>query len=98
MMKKVLPVAVAALVLSVGGAFAEAPNSDTPGDTSSVDYDQLERVADSEMATLAGGAWWSGACTGAIHAAGVSLVVSGYLNRNTIMETVGLFTLRLECV
>lgn len=97
-MKKSLPIAVAALVLSAGGAFAEPPTSRAPSETSGVDGYQLERVADSELATVAGGVWWSGACTGAIHTAGLSLVVSGYLNRNTIMESVGLFALRLQCV
>ena len=100
MMKKILPVAVAALtlVLSADGTFAEPPDPAAPSDKPGIDYDQLQRLQDTEMATVTGGAWWSGACTGAIHAAGASLVVAGYMYRNGLMEGAGLFALRLECV
>ena len=101
MMKKILPVAVATLVLvlSAGGTFAEPPEpTAAPSNASGIDYDQFQRLQDAEMATVTGGAWWSGACTGVIHAAGAGLVVAGYMYRNGLMEGAGLFALRLECV
>lgn len=100
MVKKILPVAVAtlALVLSAGDGFAEPPKPTGPSNASGIDYDQLQQLPDADMATVTGGAWWSGACTGAIHAAGASLVVAGYMYRNGFMEGAGLFALRLECV
>lgn len=100
MMKKILPVAVATLVLvlSAGGGFAEPPKPTGPSNVSGIDYDQFQRLPDAEMAAVTGGAWWSGACTGVIHAAGAGLVVAGYMYRNGLMEGAGLFALRLECV
>ena len=100
MMKKILPVAVATLVLvlSAGGTFAEPPDPAAPSDTPGIDYDQLQRLQDADMATVTGGAWWSGGCTGVIRAAGAGLVVAGYMYRNGLMQGAGLFALRLECV
>ncbi len=71
-MKKVLTLAVAALVLSVGGAFAEPPVTAVAGDTSGVDSRGLEQLTDADMVAVTGGAWWSGACT-------VGITVGGYL-------------------
>ena len=71
-MKKVLSIAVAAFVLSVGGAFAEPPVTVVAGDTSGVDSRGLEQLSDGDMAAVTGAAWWSGACT-------VGTTVGGYL-------------------
>ena len=100
MKKKTLPVAVATLtlVLSAGGGFAEPPKPTGPSNASGIDYDQFQRLPDADIATVTGGAWWSGGCTGAIHAAGAVLVATGYMYRNGLLKGAGLFALRLECV
>ena len=98
MMKKILPVAVATLVLSVTGAFAEPPKPTGPSHASGIDYDQFQRLPDAEMAAVTGGAWWSGGCTGVIRGAGVVLVATGYMYRSGLLKGAGLFALRLECV
>lgn len=95
-MEKVLPVAVAALVLSAGAAFAEPPNSATPGDMSGIDYYQLQRLPDADMVAVTGGAWWSGACTGAIRTAGVIVWLHG-LAGNPVQQGVGLYMQQAEC-
>ena len=97
-MKKVLSIAVAALVLSVGGAFAEPPVTAVAGDTSGVDSRGLEQLSDTDMAAVTGAAWWSGACTGAIHGAGVFVWLMGSLTANRLHQEIGRFAQRLECV
>ncbi len=97
-MKKVLSIAVAALVLSVGGAFAEPPVTAEAGDTSGVDSRGLDQISDADMVAVTGGAWWSGACTGAIHVAGAIVWLGGYVIANQVQQGIGLFAQRLECV
>ncbi len=93
MMRRVLPVAVVALVLSTGSGFTQPPHPVIPNEKP-----EVAQLADHRMATMTGGAWWSGACTAAIHTAGASLIIAGFVSRNTLMETVGVVALRLECV
>lgn len=69
MRKRALLIAVAALVLSAAGAFAEPPTSDTPGDTSSVDYYRFQQLPDAHMAAVMGEGWLSGSCTLAVRTA-----------------------------
>ena len=80
MMKKILPVAVATLVLvlSAGGGFAEPPKPVKEGtsNASGIDYDQFQQLPDADMATVTGGAWWSGGCTG-VHSRGRFVLVIG---------------------
>ncbi len=90
MMKKVLPVAVAALVLSVGGAFAEAPNSDTPGDTSSVDYYRFQQLPDADMATVKGKGLRSGACTVAVKGVGYLTIGIATMLRDPFGQGIGI--------
>ena len=97
-MKKVVSIAVAALVLSVGGAFAEPPDTAAAGDYPSAGNRGLEQLSDAEMVAVTGAAWWSGACTGAIHTAGTITLLMGSLTANRLHQEVGLFALRLECV
>ena len=98
MMKKILPVAVAtlALVLSAGGAFAEPPKPADPRNTSDIDYDQFQRLQDTDMAAVTGGAWWSGGCTGVIRGAGFILWLHG-LAGNPVQQGVGLYMQQVEC-
>ncbi len=98
MMKKILPVGVATLVLvlSAGGAFAEPPNPAASSDTSGIDYDQLQRLPDADMATVTGGAWWSGACTGAVRGLGVIVWLHG-LAGNPVQQGIGLYMQQAEC-
>ena len=98
MMKKILPAAVAALtlVLSAGGTFAEPPDPAAPSDTSGIDYDQVQRLQDADMAAATGGAWWSGACTGVIRGAGFMLWLHG-LAGNPVQQGVGLYMQQVEC-
>lgn len=71
MMRKVLPVAIAALVLSVGGAFAESPNSVIPSDQSGIGKHELGPLAETDMAAVQGKGLRSGACTLAVKGAGI---------------------------
>ena len=97
-MKKVLSIAAAALVLSVGGAFGEPPATAVAGDYPGVDNPGLEQLTDADMVAVTGAAWWSGACTGAIHVAGAIVWLGGYLIANQVQQGIGLFAQRLECV
>ena len=97
MMKKVLPVAVAALVLSATGAFAVPPNSTVVDDSySAVDSKGSRQLSVTDMAAVAGGAWWSAACTGSIRTAGVILWLQG-LAGNPTQQGIGLYMQQLEC-
>lgn len=98
MMKKILPVAVATLVLvlSAGGTFGEPPDPAAPSDTYGIDYDQLQRLQDTDMAAVTGGAWWSGGCTGVIRGAGFILWLHG-LAGNPVQQGVGLYMQQVEC-
>ena len=97
-MKKVLSIAVAALVLSVGGGFAEPPHPAVATDYPSADNRGLDQISDTDMAAVTGAAWWSGACTGAIHGAGVFVWLMGSLTANRLHQEIGRFAQRLECV
>ena len=98
MKTRVLTIALAALALSVGTVFALPPTSAVLGANPCADNHDVAHVSDADMAAVTGGAWWSGACTGAIHVGGVSLVIGSYIYRNPLMRGVGIFALRLECV
>ncbi len=90
-MKKVLPVAVAALALSVGGAFAEAPNSDTPGDTSSVAHYRFQQLPDADMATVKGKGLRSEACTRVVRGFGYLAFVAATIRRDPAGQVSGAF-------
>ena len=81
MMKKVLPVAVAALVLSVGGSFAEPPMSVTEGNILGVDNHRPEKLTDTDMVSVTG----RGACT----ALGKFVVVVGLIGLSHQMVATG---------
>lgn len=70
MMRKVLPVAIAALALSVGGAFAESPNSVIPNNESGIGKHELGPLAEADMAAVHGKGLRSGACTLAVKGTG----------------------------
>ena len=89
-MKKVLSIAVAALVLSVGGAFAEPPVTAVAGDTSGVESRGLEELADADLVAVTGGAWWSGACTAAFETTGKAFVFVGIYTGRSVMHAAGL--------
>ena len=78
-MKKVLSIAVATLVLSVGGAFAEPPVTAVAGDTSGVDGRGLDQLTDADMVAVMGEGWWSGVCTVGIMAGGYVVAVVGVI-------------------
>ena len=92
MMKKILPVAVAALtlVLSAGGAFAEPPKPAGPSNASGIDYDQLQRLPDADMATVTGGA-----CTEDVQALGRVVVAFGLIGLSHLMVATGQATISL---
>ena len=89
-MKKVLSIAVAVLVLSVGGAFAEPPETAEAGDTSGVDSRGLDRLSDADMAAVTGEGWWSGACTVGTKVGGYALAAMGTLLGDPIGQGIGL--------
>ncbi len=89
-MKKVLSIAVAALLLSVGGAFAEPPVTAVAGDTSGVDSRGLDQLTDADLVALTGGAGWSGACTAAFETTGEAFVLVGIYTGRSLMHAVGL--------
>ncbi len=89
-MKKVLSIAVAAFVLSVGGAFAEPPVTAVAGDYPGVDNPGLEQLADAEMVGVMGAAWWSGACTAAFETTGEAFVFVGIYTGRGLMHAAGL--------
>lgn len=95
MMKNALSVAVTALMLSASGALAVPPNSAVV-DSSGVDSNGSRQLTDTEMTAVAGGAWWSAACTGAIQTAGVIVWLHG-LTGNPVQQGVGLYMQQMEC-
>lgn len=89
-MKKVLPIASAALVLSVCTAFAEPPLTAIPDYHSGAGNRGLEQLTDTDMVALTGGAWWSGACTAAVYTGGAIVWLSGVLSGNQVHQAAGL--------
>lgn len=90
MMKKVLPVAVATLVLSVSGAFAEPPNSVIPNHRPDTGKRELGQVADADMAALKGKGLQSGACTLAVKSAGYVILGTATILRDPFGQGVGI--------
>ena len=89
-MKKVLPIASAALVLSVCTALAEPPNSAIRDHHPGAGNRGLEQLSDADMVALTGAAWWSGACTAAVYAGGAVVWLSGVLSGNQVHQAAGL--------
>ncbi len=75
MTKKILPVAVAALVLvlSAGGAFAEPPNPFTEGAVSSIEDHQPGQLTDADLLSVTG----RGVCAGGVRVLGKLVVAFG---------------------
>ena len=90
-MKKVLSLAVAVLVLSVGAAFAEPPVTAMAGNASGFDSRGLEQLSDADMVGVMGEAWWSGACTAGIRTGGAIVWFAGVLSGNQIQQVIGSF-------
>ena len=91
-MKKVLSIAVAALVLSVGGAFAEPPVTAVAGDYPGVDNPGLEQLTDADMVALVGRGWRSEACSAAVLGAGALIFRFGVVTNHVPSIFVGLFS------
>ncbi len=89
-MKKVLSIAVAALVLSVGGAFAEPPVTAVAGDTSGVDSWGLEQLPDADLVAVMGEGWRSGACTLVVKGGGYLLFGAATIAGDPIGQGIGL--------
>ena len=93
MMKKLLPVAVAALmlVLSAGGAFAEPPVPVTEGAVPGVGNHQPEQLTDADLLSVTG----SGACTKGVQALGGLVVVIGLAGLSHLVVATGQATIGL---
>ena len=87
MMKKLLPVAVAALmlVLSAGGAFAEPPVPVTEGAVPGVGNHQPEQLTDADLLSVTG----RGACTEDVQALGRFVVVIGLIGMSHLIVATG---------
>lgn len=86
MMKNVLPVAVTALVLSVGGALAEPPTRVTEGATVSIGNHQPGQITHSEMLSVTG----KGAtCTNDFQRLGRAHIFLGLIGRSHQMIAIG---------
>ena len=89
-MKKVVSIAVAALVLSVGGAFAEPPDTAAAGDYPSAGNRGLEQLSDAEMVAVMGEGWWSGVCTVGIMTGGYVVAAVGVISQHPAGPAFGL--------
>ncbi len=92
MMKRVLPVAVVALALSAGGAFAEPPMAVTEANVPGVDDSRPEPLTDTDMATVTGR---GGTCTEDVQTIGTVVAIVGFLGRNHILLATGQMAPRL---
>jgi len=90
MMKKALPVAVAALVLNVGGVLAEPPMSVTEADRQGVNNDRPERLTDTELVAVTGRG-----CTEGVQALGTFAVVVGLMSLSHLIVASGQATIEL---
>ena len=90
MMRKVAPVAIAALVLSVGGAFAESPNTVIPIDQSGIGKHDLGPLAEAEMAAVHGKGLRSGACTLAVKGTGYIVFGVATVMRDPFGQAIGI--------
>lgn len=89
-MKKVLPVAVAALVLSVGGVLAERPMSVTEADLQGVNNVRPEQLTDTDMVSVTGRG-----CTEDVQTLGTIAVVVGLIGLSHLMVASGQATIGL---
>lgn len=90
MLKRILPVAVAALFLGAGGALAEPPSSVSPSDQSGIGKHELGLLAEADMAAVKGRGLRSGACTVAVKGTGYLVLVVGTVLRHPIGQGIGL--------
>ncbi|MDE2976177.1 MAG: hypothetical protein OXU63_01505 [Acidobacteriota bacterium] len=86
MLKKVLPLAVAALALSAGGAFAEPPIAFTEANVPGVDDSRLEPLTDTEMVSVTG----RGACSLAVKGVGIFVWGVATVMRDPFGQGVGI--------
>lgn len=91
MLKRVFPVALAALALSAGGALAERPMAVTEANVSGVDNHRPEPLTDTEMVLVTG----RGACTETVRGIGVFKVALGLLGMSHPMVILGQATIGL---
>ena len=90
MLKKVLPVGMAALVLSLGGAFAEPPNSAIPNDDSGIGKHELGPLVEENMAAVKGKGLRSGACTLAVKGTGYLVLGVATMLSDPLGQGIGL--------
>lgn len=92
MLKKVLPVAVVALALSAGGAFAEPPMAFAELNLPGVDDSRLEPLTDTDMVSMTGR---GATCTEDVRTIGTVVAIFGFLGRNHILLATGQITIGL---
>lgn len=90
MICKVATVAIAALVLSVGGAFAESPNTVIPSDQSVIGKHELRPLAETDMAAVKGKGLRSGACNLAVKGTGVFVFGVATVMRDPFGQGIGI--------
>ncbi len=93
MMKKILPVAVATLVLvlSAGGTLAEPPVPVKEGTVPSIGDHQPEQLTDADLLSVTG----RGACTEDVQSLGRFVVVIGLLGMSHLIVATGQVTIGL---
>lgn len=92
MLKRVLPVAGVALVLSVGAALAEPPMAVTEAGIHAVDDHRHGRLTDTEMVSVTGA---RETCTEDLQALGRFVVVIGLIGLSHHIVTTGQVTIGL---
>ncbi|MXX75108.1 MAG: hypothetical protein F4210_09045 [Holophagales bacterium] len=90
MIKRVLPAALAAIVLSAGGAFAEQPHSVSPNGPSGIGEHELGPLAEADMAAVKGKGLRSGACTLAVKGAGIFVFGVATAMRDPLGQGIGI--------
>ena len=91
-MKQTLSIAAAALVLSVGVAFAEPPAAAVASEAPGVDALGLEKLSDAETITVTGGMSPVDVCTAALDGLASSAVTIGRVLAIHSLHVGGAFT------
>ena len=89
MTRRVLPAALAAVVLSAGVAFAEQPHSVSPNGPSGIGEHEPGPLAEAELATVKGKGLRSGACTLAVKGAGIFVFGVATVTRDPFGQGIG---------
>ncbi len=92
MIKRVFPVAVVALALSAGGAFAEPPMAVTEANMPGVDDHRSEQLTETDMVSVTGR---GGACTETVQGIGILKVALGFVSRSHPLVILGQITIGL---